>query len=1700
MSSYLRNLSLRSALATIVVECMFGCVSSQPKRIEIPPNSSTQLALVVVPGLEEPLLRAWPTTPAEDKELAAAVTEFQTPMQRTGLKYEVLPAFRRFIEAHPRSGWNIALLTNIGLSAYRAGYFSRALVAWQTAWHEGRAVTEPAPKRLVDRAVAELARMHARLGHADELETLLEEIRNRPIDGSATESITGAREGWWKMRHEPEFAYRCGPKALANVLQALGASPAAIAIAADARSGVHGTTLEEIAQLAEKAGVPVRLVHREPGEAVPVPSVINWKVNHFAAIVAETGAGYHIQDPTFGYDQEMTRAAIDAEGSGYFLVPLGAAEDVAWREVTPEEATSVFGMGYTASNNPDAVSDDDVKIHGCKNEGHGMCVPDAHAMNVSININDTPIGYAPQKGPAVYIRFTYNQRDAAQPANFPYSNVGPKWTFNMVSYVEDYLGDGTTVPSAGFGVSRYKQGGGVVRYDPGRYQWITGAVGSFLPEKQTGAVLSRVPAENSPGSFATSYTVTNPDNSKLVYATSDGATTGYRRMFLTSIQDPYGNAVTLEYDTMMRLWRITDAAGRQTWLFYSAPRPGGDPRRLWYIRDPFGRESHVGYLEAAPSLLGTIGDVQGMWSNFTYSDGNTGYLDTLYTDYGMQWFYSEENGTYRMVELTDAAGGTERLEFNHESGVSSTESRTPTGMAVTNGYLQYRNSFYWDKYVMSTYNPFQAVSYSDAMQWHWLHASSDVTSPILESVKKPLQNRVWYTYYRTNGENRPNFEGITGYASQTGRVLDDTGLSQVTQTDPSLFPSVFTDAAGRKTRYNYYGHQFQLRGKFEFGALQNVQQQTASGTWTTVAAYGYGSEPNPTYHSPRTVTDAAGRTWQYDYNAAGQLRTATNPKNETVTYNYDLLGRLDTVVNNATNTTIRKLNYLPNCETTNPSHINCDLPQSETDSEQYTRSFSRDALDRITDVTFPDQTSEHTEYTALDVTKFRDRMNRETIYTYFPNRKLKTIKDPLNRLTQYDWYANGVLKSLTDANNHTTRWTLGENTDNSPPTRQVKKIYHDNRTVTYDYDQAGRLRSITDPLNQKKTVTYNADNSVASVTYTNAVNPTPNVSFVYDPFFPRMTSMNDGIGATSWTYAPIGTNGALSVQTEDGPFPSDTITRGYDELGRLGSRDIGGSTETWQYDNASRVEHHTTALGTFDYTYLGQTGSVRTRTLAGTSIATTWDYDTNLADRRLKKITHSNGGQTLDLGYDRFGAQSGANLYGQVTSVLQSGGNLGSQLFCLTYDDAEQLSSVKTPGTLPANCGQPLTSLYSFVPDPVSNLTSFTGRGGTAAATYNNVNQVSTFGSQTFGYDASGRETSDGTRSYKWDAEDRLIEISAGSTVLATFRYDGLGRRLEVSHPGRLADRFSWCGTELCARRLGDVTFARHFREGEYYPRGKLLAPIVDGSGAATFVPIAKKLVYTTNQLGNVTGFIDADRRVLIGGVEYTPYGEIKSGRLLADIPYAGLYRDGLVGLYYSATRVYDPSIGAWLSRDPIGENAGINLYAYAGRDPINRKDPSGLLDDPENVTELIRDTFMAGFALGSAFVALVGDAGLQDGVDFWAGPPNPDAGGQAGFYRPVPPDAVPDTAPSCAGNGASGGGGGRDKPKKKGYECEAKCQSNGAPTGAYYVFGYSSENCGKAMKDAKANIPLGEYPRHCSCSDSLGFRATGHYCENHTR
>ncbi len=90
---------------------------------------------------------------------------------------------------------------------------------------------------------------------------------------------------------------------------------------------------------------------------------------------------------------------------------------------------------------------------------------------------------------------------------------------------------------------------------------------------------------------------------------------------------------------------------------------------------------------------------------------------------------------------------------------------------------------------------------------------------------------------------------------------------------------------------------------------------------------------------------------------------------------------------------------------------------------------------------------------------------------------------------------------------------------------------------------------------------------------------------------------------------------------------------------------------------------------------------------------------------------------------------------------------------------------------------------------------------------------------------------------------------------------------------------------------------------------------------------------------------------------------------------YTGRHQHAKSGLVLTWHRAYDPETGRWLSRDPIEEEGGLNLYGYVENDPISLVDPLRL-----DFCTLNRSTGFCAFGYNRA---LVGNP--TDGYDYYS-------------------------------------------------------------------------------------------------------------------
>ncbi len=783
-----------------------------------------------------------------------------------------------FLEKHPQSPWNAALLTGLGLEYYNTAYYSRALDAWVKAWPLAKDATDAKGKAIADRAAGELAYMYARLGRMTELEALLKSVENRAFVGAATERITGARVGLWTMQNRPEIAFRCGPLALHRIKRAVDPQDPGDMVIFHSASTQKGFSLPQVAELSKKVGLNYQMAFRgvsgsagipagkleggglagkdagaprfkERGDFV-VPSVVHWKVGHYAALVRQEGDRYLLQDPTFGNDVWATRAALEAETSGYFLVPPGTLP-TGWRTVEAKEGETIWGKGF--------MQDDDDKENGCQDEQAqvcraaedcpGMAVSSVHLLRVNLHLKDQPVGYSPPVGPPVKFTVRYNHREAYQPTTFTYSNFGPKWTCDWLSYITDK----PQSPSAD--VNYFLRGGGT--------RTFTG----FNTNSQTYDFQQRNQSQLTRTGPA-SYEMVSGDGSKLVFSQSDGSVGATRKIFLTQVVDAFGNTVTLSYDGNLRVVALTDAIGQVTTLSYSN---AADTRKITRVTDPFGRFASFDYDNLG--RLTNITDVIGLTSRFIY-ETNSDYITNLITPYGTNTFLRGAVATTRWLETIYADGSRDRVEFNQSTnlGVPFSEASVPKGMATFNQYLWFRNTYYWSRTACAT----AYGDYTKAKIYHWLH-NTDLTtgSGILESTKEALEGRVWYSYA---GQSSAAFVGSTDKPRQVGRVLDDT-TTQLYTYGYNGFGNLTNqaDPLGRTFSYLYANNGIDLL----------EVRMTRAGKNELLSRMTYNAQ-----HLPLTTVDAAGQTNTFTYNSRGQLLTETNPKNETTSYTYDPNGYL----------------------------------------------------------------------------------------------------------------------------------------------------------------------------------------------------------------------------------------------------------------------------------------------------------------------------------------------------------------------------------------------------------------------------------------------------------------------------------------------------------------------------------------------------------------------------------------------------------------------------------------------------------------------------------------------------------------------------------------------------------------------------------------------------------------------------------------
>lgn len=516
----------------------------------------------------------------------------------------------------------------------------------------------------------------------------------------------------------------------------------------------------------------------------------------------------------------------------------------------------------------------------------------------------------------------------------------------------------------------------------------------------------------------------------------------------------------------------------------------------------------------------------------------------------------------------------------------------------------------------------------------------------------------------------------------------------------------------------------------------------------------------------------------------------------------------------------------------------------------------------------------------------------------------------------------------------------------------TKVIDENGRITTYEYDKAGNHTGTTNANSQKTASTYNERDDITSFT---------------DALGRSISNEYDLVGNETKTISP---NGSViehtfnNVNRKTATFHNGVkrFEFSYDANGNLLTEKdlLTGVTTTFVYDADDKLKDKSDSTGKKNtYTY-DKNGNLLTSTFVSgtTNLAVNRTVDKN---NQTPSISSGNTNVTFTFTErDQFASLKNKNgtfsLYnydgaGQLTRLLTTN-SLGATIesFNYTYDSKGNRISEKTNGGMAQftydKSGQltkevrPNGDILEYTYDAVGNrLTKKMTKGTTVTTnsyTYDAANQLSTINGTAVTHDKSGNMTSDGKRTFIYDADDRLVEVKEGSTSLGKYQYNSEGLRV--------------------SKTTGSTTVYYTYDENdnvvlETDSAGTVITSYIydNANRPLTMTKGGKTYTFHVNARGDITSVTD-EAGAVVASFEYDSWGntEKETGTFASSVPfrYAGYRYDPETKLYYLQQRFYNSEIGRFLTLDPVlGDKENPitqNGYAYADNMPVNMVDPNG--------------------------------------------------------------------------------------------------------------------------------------------------------------
>ena len=566
--------------------------------------------------------------------------------------------------------------------------------------------------------------------------------------------------------------------------------------------------------------------------------------------------------------------------------------------------------------------------------------------------------------------------------------------------------------------------------------------------------------------------------------------------------------------------------------------------------------------------------------------------------------------------------------------------------------------------------------------------------------------------------------------------------------------------------------------------------------------------------------------------------------------------------------------------------------------------------------------------------KHKDAYNNEIDYTFDEKNNLLSITDPQGSITLFEYDFENRRTCKLDPNiglilyqyNDEGLVTVKDNygyvsghTDCSIPSGVTP------RNIQFEY---------TDGINRLTKVDYPVSSSTSDIIYSY-----DQVTSTYPKG--KLTGVDFGTGTKKFEYDIYGNlyKTTLSIDSQN-----YTTEKTFDVLGRVSKviyPTVSGAnslTARYEFDVSGRIEaikndsNSNVFVENVTYNPLDQLESID----FGNGAIGTRSYDETNKSFRLENITTTVPTPFMDILKSPIGSfqsnfvttiQNIDYEYDLVSNITQRDDIANSFTEDYSFDNLNRLES--------ADLGTSHTR--SFVFDSIGNITSKTVDQGTPVVTtysYNSTRKqtLSSVGGNSYSFDNYGNIASDGSRTYVYDFNNRLSNLTK-SSITTNYYYDESNMRVKKVTPSETSyfiDKYT---------EIRGSSVLRHIFLGS--------------QRVATFDESGVVVYNHEDHLGSSNLKTDSSGAV-IKAIEYLPFGDkrTQSGSFdKAKNNYTGQYEDNESDLYYYGQRYYNSNIGRFLSADPLYaeemDSRGIdtqelNLYAYVRNNPYKYVDPSG--------------------------------------------------------------------------------------------------------------------------------------------------------------